>query len=147
MDYRPKKVPEHRSIADMLLPLSSEQQQADLELFRVRYEREHGPTDLTRRYTSTWPTALQQSLFAHEPQAWFDGLPPFAKAFLVEQVRSHVDQGLLQPTDMNNIRLTSIRVGTDANDCIDRYWLEQFLGRAIRAPEDIIPGHSVAALR
>lgn len=62
------------------LPLSELRE--ELERFRVDYEELHGHTDLTLRYTSTWPEAQQEWLIEHDARRYFDGLPPFAKAYL-----------------------------------------------------------------
>jgi hypothetical protein len=53
-----------------------------LEHFRINFEALHGPTDLTKRYTSTWPRADQNWLINHDAMLWFDGLPPFGKAYV-----------------------------------------------------------------
>src|SRR2546423_1802768 len=72
------------SLAEMLFPHYGIDWIAgrELEQYRQEYETAFGPTDLTRRYTSTWPKDQQQWLVRHEPKAWFDGLPPFAKAYM-----------------------------------------------------------------
>jgi hypothetical protein len=54
----------------------------ELEQFRVSFERESGTkTDLTRRYTCTWPAVQQRWLIDHHPDRFFAGLPPFVQAF------------------------------------------------------------------
>jgi hypothetical protein len=70
------------SLAEMLLWLSDPRLRDELESFRIAYEAEYGETDLTRRYTSTWPTEKQLWMIEHETKRYFDGLPPFAKAYL-----------------------------------------------------------------
>jgi hypothetical protein len=73
-----------KTIAGLLfpLPLSSPKIVAQLEQFRIEYEAEYGETDLTKRYTSLWPSDHQDWLLTNHPKKYFDGLPPFAKAYL-----------------------------------------------------------------
>ena len=69
--------------------------QAELETFLTKYERLHGPVDLTKRYTSTLPTEQQIWLRQHYPQRYFDGLPEFFKAFLRTKMRAAQQTGKL----------------------------------------------------
>lgn len=107
-------------------------------MFHARYQSSHGPTDLTKRYTSTWPTSSQQWLFEHRPQEWFDGLPPFAKSFLAKRVSSLIEAGKIEPTKYDNIRRHWIKTGPAEEDRIDRYWLEQYLRGPVRAAEEAV---------
>jgi hypothetical protein len=75
----PKKPP--RTLAETICYLPLPQLRAELEAYRVEYESRYGQTDLTRRYTSTWPPEQQEWLIRHDIKRYFDGLPPFAKAF------------------------------------------------------------------
>lgn len=79
----------------------------DLEKFRSQYELKHGPTDLTRRYTSVWPIDQQKWLLAHEPVAYFNGLPPFVQGYIKEQIKQHIKEGNLDalPESYVNIYL------------------------------------------
>jgi len=120
----------------MLCYLPREDQRQQLEEFRVHYEMTHGPVDVTKRYTSTWPTPLQQWLFEHQPQQWFDGLPPFVQAFLKTKISELVGAGQLTLSDERSMRSHRIRTGPDEAEHIDRFWLSQYLGGPIRAPED-----------
>jgi hypothetical protein len=71
-----------QTLADLLFPLCAPHKRGELEQFRIEYEAVHGPTDLTRRYTSTWPIEQQDWLVRNDIKSFFDGLPPFAKAYL-----------------------------------------------------------------
>ena len=83
------------TLGDMLFPLSDPLARRQLEEFRLRYEAEHGPTDLTKRYTSTWPPEHRDWLSRHEPKLFFDGLPPFAKAFIKAKMQGAANSGML----------------------------------------------------
>jgi hypothetical protein len=70
------------TVAELFVYLSDPVQRQELEEFRVEYEALNGPTDLTKHYTSMWPQPQRELLFQHHTKLWFDGLPPFAKAYL-----------------------------------------------------------------
>jgi hypothetical protein len=84
-----------RTLADFLFPLSNRKVRKELEEFRIAYEETHGPTDLTKRYTSVWPTADQEWLTANEPKRYFDGLPPFAQAYIKANMEAAAEVGKL----------------------------------------------------
>ena len=58
----------------------------ELEDFRIKFEAEFGETDLTKRYTSTWPKQDREWLAVHHPQRYWDGLPPFVQAFIRQKM-------------------------------------------------------------
>ena len=70
------------TLAELVFYLPDAARRRQLEAFRIKYEALNGPTDLTKRYTSTWPQAHRDWLIQNDPKRYFDGLPPFAKAFL-----------------------------------------------------------------
>ncbi len=63
---------------------------SELEEFRIEFEREHGPTDLSRVYSSHLPLQTRAWLLEHEPERYMDNLPPFGKAFLIKKFREAV---------------------------------------------------------
>src|SRR5260221_622939 len=75
------------TIADMLFYLPDALRRRELEQFRIEFESKHGPTDLTKRYTSTWPEEHQNWLLENHPKQWFDGVPEFAKAYLRQKMQ------------------------------------------------------------
>lgn len=77
-----------RTVTDLLFRINDPQKRAEVNAFRSSYEAKRGPTDLTKRYTSQWPTKQQQWLFEHEQQRWFDGLPDFARAFFKHKIEA-----------------------------------------------------------
>jgi hypothetical protein len=79
----------------MLFRLSDPESRRQLEAFRVDYEKHYGPTDLTKRYTSTWPVDDQLWLIDYEPRHFFEGLPGFAKAWLKGKCAAAAGQGKL----------------------------------------------------
>jgi hypothetical protein len=70
------------TLAETLFYLSDPEKRRELEEFRIEYEAINGPTDLTRRYTSIWPEQQRAWLAKHDIKRYFDGLPPFARAYL-----------------------------------------------------------------
>lgn len=77
----------------------------ELEEFRLEYEALHGPTDLTRRYTSTWPTEQQNWLLKHDAKSYFDGLPPFAKEYTRSRMVIAARKGNLDDMPNSLLRL------------------------------------------
>lgn len=67
-----------------------------LDEYRAKYEAEHGPTDLTRRYTTMWPDIEQNWLMKHYPDRYIEGLPPFAHSFMMKTLESSAKEGRLE---------------------------------------------------
>ena len=104
----PSEDDDHRkevTLAELIFPLSDRQERKSLERFRVDYEAVHGPTDLTRRYTCIWPSENQAWLFTHETKRYFDGLPAFVQAYLLDQFRLYAGSGKLDTLPDEWIRL------------------------------------------
>lgn len=76
-----------------------------LEQYRIDFEAVHGQTDLTKRYTSTWQVAQQNWLLQHDPKRYFDGLPPFAKAYLRGKMEIEARKGKLDDMPDSLLRL------------------------------------------
>jgi hypothetical protein len=83
------------TLAEMLYYLVDPDKRRELEEFRIRFEAVHGPTDLTRRYTSTWPEDQQAWLLNNDPKRWFDGLPSFVKAHVRGKLEAAARKGNL----------------------------------------------------
>jgi hypothetical protein len=83
------------TLASLLCSLPTPRLRHELEIFRIKYESKFGHTDLTKRYTSTWPTDQQDWLLEHHPERFWDGLPPFVQAFLKEQMHAAHRNGKL----------------------------------------------------
>lgn len=105
-------MPDHRSvcepaatIAEMLIYLPDAEQRRQLEEYRVEFEAVHGRTDVTKRYTSTWPQALQDSLIKQDARRYFDGLPPFVKAYLRGKMDIAASKGKLDDMPEELLRL------------------------------------------
>lgn len=94
-----------KSIADMLLYLPDADKRRELEAFRVEFEALHGPTDLTKRYTSTWPIEDQEWMVKHDFKAYFDGLPPFAKDYFRGKMLLAAREGSLDDMPDGFVRL------------------------------------------
>lgn len=84
-----------KTLAEMLFPLGSEEENRELEAFRVEYEKEFGETDLTKHYTSMWPSKHQDWLIDNDTKRYFDGLPPFAKAYIKDKLDYAAQTGML----------------------------------------------------
>lgn len=83
------------TLAEMLYYFYNSSLRMELEQFRIQYEAVNGPTDLTVRYTSTWPESQQDWLIKNEIKRYFDGLPPFVKAFFRAKMEAVAKEGNL----------------------------------------------------
>ena len=105
-----------QTLAELFLRLDTAQMRRELEEFRIKYEAEFGETDLTKRYTSTLPSEQQEWLLANHSRRYWDGLPPFAQAFLREKMRHAHGNGKLDDMPANLLRLYltgKMTVGSD----------------------------------
>ncbi len=91
--------PEHGAgavtLAELLYYVADPLQRRKLEAYRIAYEKEHGLTDLTLRYTCTWPTEYQDWLIRIDPKRYYDGLPPFVKAWIKGKALAAAEVGRL----------------------------------------------------
>lgn len=96
------------TLAETLFYFADPKLRAELERFRIEFEARHGATDLTKRYTSTWPQVQQDWLLEHEAKRYFDGLPPFAKAFIKGKLQLAARHGNLDdmPTNFQRLYVT-----------------------------------------
>src|SRR6516162_8236641 len=100
------KTEEPTTLAELLLYRSpNPETRQRLEKFRIDFEAQRGPTDLTKRYTSTWPIAQQNWLIQHDAKRWFDGLPPFGKAYLRGVMEMEAREGKLDDMPDDLLRL------------------------------------------
>ncbi len=90
------------TLAETLFHFSDVRMRDELEEYRCKFEARYGPTDLTKRYTSTWPQAQQDWLLDNEAKRYFDGLPPFVKAFIKGKMQVAARNGNLDdmPTSL-----------------------------------------------
>lgn len=116
-----------QTLAEMLFYLNDRSERTNLEVFRINYETEHGRTDLTKRYTSTWPPHQQEWLLDTKPQLWFDGLPPFIQSYIRQRVVALVEDGVFEHCDTKTCRLDRIQTGPGEHDSIQTYWVKQYL--------------------
>ncbi len=93
------------TVAELFVYLSDPDKRRELEEFRVEYEALNGPTDLTRNYTSMWPQAKREWLFEHHTKLWFEGLPPFAQAYLRGKMKIAAKDGRLDDTPEKLLKL------------------------------------------
>lgn len=93
------------TLAEALFPISDPAKRGELEDYRLRFEAVHGPTDLTRYYTSMWPRDRQNWLMDYDAKRWFDGLPLFAKAYLRGKMEMAAQEGNLDDMPDRFLRL------------------------------------------
>jgi hypothetical protein len=77
-----------KTIAELVFFVDDPRIRRELERFRIRFEREFGETDLTKRYTSTWPEDQQKWMMQHHLTRYWDGLPPFVQAYFRDKMSS-----------------------------------------------------------
>jgi hypothetical protein len=97
--------PTPETLSELLFSFSSPAARKQLEEYRIAFEAIYGPTDLTRRYTCTWPRWQQEWLMEHDHKSWFDGLPPFLKAYLRGKMDLAAEEGKLDDMPDNYIKL------------------------------------------
>ncbi len=93
------------NLSQLLFPIPRADLQAELEQFRLHWEAAHGPTDLTRHYTSTWAEPSRTWLFVNEPKKYFDGLPPFVQEYLWRKMRAAARDGSLDDAPATYMQL------------------------------------------
>jgi hypothetical protein len=96
---------EPETLTELLFRMPTRALRKQLEEYRVKYEEIHGPTDLTKRYTSTWPIEQQAWLVQNDLKRYFDGLPSFAKAYLKGKMHMAARDGSLDDMPDNYLRL------------------------------------------
>jgi len=102
----PQSRPERTAtLAETLFYFSDRAMRDQLEEYRTQFESIYGATDLTKRYTSTWPQEQQDWLLEHEPKRYFEGLPPFVKAFIKAKMQAAARTGNLDdmPTGLQRL--------------------------------------------
>jgi hypothetical protein len=76
----------HKTVADLICYMPHPENRKSLETFRIWFESQNGPTDMTRYYTCMWPSELQTRLIAIAPQRYYEGLPPFVQDYMKKQI-------------------------------------------------------------
>ena len=106
MQFPPKaSSPRRHTLSDVVCNFRSKALQLDLENFRIEYEKTNGPTDLTKRYSSTLPSEMQEWLLSEYPERYWDGLPQFAQAFFMERLRNAANLGELDTLPSHLLRM------------------------------------------
>ena len=93
------------SISALLVPWATPEQLQELERHRVAWEAKHGPTDLTRYYTSRWPNDEQSRLYGLDFKAYFEGLPEYFQDMLRNRMKHAAAQGKTDDMPDEYIRL------------------------------------------
>lgn len=92
---RPRASSGTHTLSDLLFELESPALRRELEAYRLGWERDHGPVDLTRYYTCLWPEEAADWLIRHDPQRYYDGLPDFVKGFIRDRFDELAAEGRL----------------------------------------------------
>lgn len=98
---RPKTV----SISMFLAPHVGADLLPDLEAARLTWERIHGPTDITKYYTSRWPLEAQRQLYDLDFHAYFYGRPPYFQDMIRQRMKSAATRGSIDNMPDEYIRL------------------------------------------
>jgi hypothetical protein len=110
-DTIPGEERDEKTLAELVLWLDDPDARRELEDFRIKFEAEFGPTDLTKRYTSTWPKPEQNWLIKHHPKRYWDGLPPFAQGFLRQKMVTARRLGKLDDVSDDSMKLYLAAMG------------------------------------
>jgi hypothetical protein len=121
INHEQKGSNEPETLAEMLVHCPDANTRHQYEDYRIKFEAVHGPTDLTKRYTSTWPVPHQNWLIEHDVKRYFDGLPPFVKAFLRGKIEIAASEGRLDDIPDNFLRLFIRREMTLDNEKPNRH--------------------------
>src|SRR5580698_9258387 len=84
-----------KTLAELVFRFEPPKLKQELENFRIQFEAQFGETDLKQRFTSTWPVGDQEWLLREHPKRYWDGLPPFVKAFIKAKMNLARDEGIL----------------------------------------------------
>jgi len=106
------------TIAELFLKLDDPGKRRELEEYRIAYENRFGKTDMMKYYTCMRPREECNWLIEHDPQRYFDGLPPFLKAYFKGKVEIAARNGQLDDMPDGIIRLFlrgEMRLGKDDN--------------------------------
>jgi hypothetical protein len=82
-------------ITKFLLPNLPAKSLEAVDRYRRNFEKEWGPTDLTRHYTSMLPIDQHNWLFNNAPKRYWDGLPKFYQGFMRGQAEAAAAEGSL----------------------------------------------------
>lgn len=82
------------TLSDFLYLMPSPELREDLEQYRRVWERVNNTkVDLSKYYTSMWPEKAQAWLLEHDPERYWDGLPPFVRGFIRKTVTKSIQVG------------------------------------------------------
>ena len=81
-----------KTIADVYFCVPTHDLKQELEEYRREFDNKHGPTNGNKKYTSQLPIAVQQELIKTNLEAYFVGLPLFARNFLLKKQLEGIDQ-------------------------------------------------------
>lgn len=87
-----------------------------LESHRIEFEKIHGPTDLTKHYTSMLPDEAEEWLLQNDPHRWYDGLPPFVQSYIDLHMRRMAGGGQLDAMSNSLIKIYFSRKSNGRSD-------------------------------
>ncbi len=97
------------TISDLVIKNLPDHLRDDLEDFRISYERDSGPTDLGRYYTTMRPYDEQMWLLEHHAKLYWDGLPAFLRCYMTQVIRELTRDGSLD--DLPDLWLRAYQLG------------------------------------
>ena len=110
---RSSEEPRSVNLTSLLLPYLSGGIIVELEAFRYRYEREHGPTNLKEVFISQYPIDYQLKFFELDPVLYWNRHPAYARAFWLEQAKAAMKEGQLDEVPAYVIQAYSRRLKGD----------------------------------
>jgi hypothetical protein len=87
--------PQSLNLTALLLPHLPWNLIVDLEAFRYRYEREHGPTNLLEVYISQYPIDYQIQCYEENPTMFWNRHPPYVREFWLQEAQTATKEGRL----------------------------------------------------
>ncbi len=110
------------ALTDLLYPCKKPDVRQEIHQFRKEWESAHGPTDLSRNYTSMWPEDKRGWLSNTNLDMYYRGLPPFAQAWIYRKIEKNIAKG--------------------SGDSIPDDWLELFIEGRLLHPNSDSPSPS-----
>ncbi len=104
-DDEQRRTISERTLAELVCRFDSPKVRRELEAFRIKFEAEHGETDLTRRWVTTLPERDQEWLFTYHPDRYWKSMPPFVQAYLKQKTIDRHREGKLDDTPDELLRL------------------------------------------
>lgn len=103
--YTPRQPSRYATVTAVLVPYACAREVAALDLFRIAWEREHGPVDMSKYYSCRWPHREQEQLCKIDFKRYFEALPAFFQDFIRHETALAAKNGALDDMPDHFIRL------------------------------------------